>query len=103
PSKRYTLLLCLIHRTRVQCRDQLALMLIKRMNKIQQRGKDELEALRLQYREKTAGLVSLLAEVVIHIPMAIRAKLRPQEHRNRLVLSRASSRTDAAPSPPDHT
>jgi hypothetical protein len=64
PSKRYTLLLCLIHRTRVQCRDQLALMLIKRMSKIQQRGKDELEALRLQYREKTAGLVSLLAEVV---------------------------------------
>jgi hypothetical protein len=64
PAKRYTLLLCLIHRTRVQCRDQLALMLIKRMNKIQQRGKDELEALRLQYREKTAGLVSLLAEVV---------------------------------------
>ncbi|MGH9916950.1 MAG: DUF4158 domain-containing protein, partial [Pyrinomonadaceae bacterium] len=64
PSKRYTLLLCLIHRTRVQCRDQLALMLIKRMSKIQQRGKDELEALRWQYREKTAGLVSLLAEVV---------------------------------------
>lgn len=64
PSKRYTLLLCLIHRTRVQCRDQLALMLIKRINKIQQRGKDELEALRLQYREKTASLVSLLAEVV---------------------------------------
>jgi len=64
PSKRHTLLLCLIHRTRVQCRDQLALMLIKRMSKIQQRGKDELEALRLQYREKTAGLVSLLAEVV---------------------------------------
>jgi hypothetical protein len=39
-------------------------MLIKRMSKIQQRGKDELEALRLQYQEKTAGLVSLLAEVV---------------------------------------
>lgn len=64
PAKRYTLLLCLIRRTRVQCRDQLALMLIKRMNKVQQRGKDELEALRLQYREKTAGLVALLAEVV---------------------------------------
>lgn len=28
PSKRYTLLLCLIHRTRVQCRDQLALTLM---------------------------------------------------------------------------
>jgi Domain of unknown function (DUF4158) len=62
--KRYALLLCLIHRMRVQCRDQLALMLIKRVSKIQQKGKDALEELRLQYREKTAGLVSLLAEVV---------------------------------------
>jgi hypothetical protein len=34
PPKRYTLLLCLMHRMRVQCRDQLALMLIKRMQKI---------------------------------------------------------------------
>src|SRR5262249_51228421 len=38
PPKRYTLLLCLLHRTRVQCRDQLALMLIKRMAKIRQRA-----------------------------------------------------------------
>lgn len=64
PPKRYTLLLCLIHRARVQCRDQLALMLIKRMAKIRQRAKDELEELRVHYREKTASLVSLLAEVV---------------------------------------
>jgi TnpA family transposase len=64
PPKRATLLLSLIQRMRVQCRDQLTLMLIKRMNKIQQRGRDELEALRLQYREKTANLVALLAEVV---------------------------------------
>jgi hypothetical protein len=64
PPKRYTLLLYLIHRMRVQCRDQLALMLIKRMQRIQQRGKDELEDLRLRYRERTATLVSLLAEVV---------------------------------------
>ncbi len=64
PPKRYTLLLSLIHRMRVQCRDQLALMLIKRINKIQQRAKDELETLRLQYREKTASLISLLTEVV---------------------------------------
>lgn len=64
PPKRYALLVCLIHRMRIQCRDQLALMLIKRMQKIQQRAKDELEELRLQYREKTATLISLLAEVV---------------------------------------
>ena len=64
PPKRYTLVLCLMHRMRVQCRDQLALMLIKRMQKIQQRGQDELEELRLRYRERTATLVALLAEVV---------------------------------------
>ncbi|MGH9821978.1 MAG: Tn3 family transposase [Blastocatellia bacterium] len=64
PPKRYTLILCLIHRARVQCRDQLVLMLIKRMNKIHQHGKEQLEELRLKYREKTASLVSLLANVV---------------------------------------
>ena len=64
PPKRYTLLVCLLHRMQVQCRDQLALMLIKRMSKIQQRGKDELERLRQQYQEKTAALVTLLSDVV---------------------------------------
>jgi len=64
PPKRYALLLCLIHRMRVQCCDQLALMFIKRMNKIQQRGRDELEELHLRHREQTTQLVSLLAEVV---------------------------------------
>jgi len=49
---------------RVQCRDQLALMLIKRMQRIQPRGKDEREDLRFRCRERTATLVSLLAEVV---------------------------------------
>jgi hypothetical protein len=62
--KRSTLWLCLIHRMRVQCRDQLALMLIKRMQRIQPRGTDEWEELRLRYRERTATLVSRLAEVV---------------------------------------
>ncbi|MBA3804371.1 MAG: DUF4158 domain-containing protein [Acidobacteria bacterium] len=62
--KRATLLLSLIQRQRVQARDGLALMLIKRMNKIQQRGKEELERLRVGHREKTAQLVSILADVV---------------------------------------
>lgn len=64
PPKRFTLLLCLIQRMRVQARDQLAVMLIKRMSKIQQRGKEELERLRLQYRDKTANLLLLLADVL---------------------------------------
>lgn len=62
--KRATLRLSLIQRQRVQARDQLALMLVKRMSKIQQRGKEELERLRVRHREKTAQLVSILADVV---------------------------------------
>lgn len=62
--KRYTLLLSLIFRCRVQVRDQLAVMLIKRMNKIQQHGKEELEKLRLQHQQKTATLVTILAKVL---------------------------------------
>jgi hypothetical protein len=64
PAKRYTLLVCLIQRMRVQARDSLAAMFIKRMNKILQKGKEALDRLRLQYKEKTAELVSLLADVV---------------------------------------
>jgi hypothetical protein len=64
PPKRYTRWLYWRHRMRVQCRDQLALMVINRLQTIQQRGQDELEELRLRYRERTATLVSLLAEVV---------------------------------------
>jgi TnpA family transposase len=64
PPKRMTLLLSLLRRQRVQARDQLALMLIKRMNKIQQRGKEEMERWRITHREKTAQLVSILADVV---------------------------------------
>lgn len=64
PPKRMTLLLSLIKRQRVQARDQLAMMFIKRMSKIQQRGKEELERLRVEHREKTAQLVSILADVV---------------------------------------
>ena len=59
PPKRATLLLSLIRRQRVQARDELATMLIKRMNKIQQRGKEELERWRSTHREKTAQLVSV--------------------------------------------
>lgn len=63
--KRYTLLLCLIQRAQVQVRDQLALMFIKRMQKIQTRAKEQLERWRVEQREKTAHLVGLLAAVVL--------------------------------------
>ncbi len=64
PPKRYVLVLSLIHRARVQARDNLADMFIKRMNHIHRRGKDELERLRIRYRLKTEHLVATLADVI---------------------------------------
>ncbi len=64
PAKRYVLILSLLLRARLRIRDDLADMFIKRMNRIHQRGKDELERLRLQFREKTEQLVATLADVI---------------------------------------
>jgi hypothetical protein len=64
PPKRYTLLLCLIHRIRTQTQDELAEMFIKRMSALQNHAKEELERLRIQHQEQTVHLVSLLADVV---------------------------------------
>lgn len=64
PPKRYVLVLSLIHRARVQARDNLADMFIKRMNHIHRRGKDDLERLRMRYRQKTEHLVATLADVI---------------------------------------
>ncbi len=64
PPKRYVLLLSMIYRARVQARDDLADMFIKRMNYIHRRGKDELERLRIRYRQKAEHLVATLANVI---------------------------------------
>ncbi|MFA6172237.1 MAG: Tn3 family transposase [Kiritimatiellales bacterium] len=64
PAKRYVLILCMIHRARVQARDDLADMFIKRMNHLHRRGKDELERQRAKYRQKTDALVATLADVI---------------------------------------
>ncbi|PTU78906.1 hypothetical protein DBO86_11665 [Pseudomonas indoloxydans] len=64
PPKRYVLVLSLINRARVQARDDLADMFIKRMNHIHRRGKEELERLRIRYRQKTEHLVATLSDVI---------------------------------------
>lgn len=64
PPKRYVLALSMIHRARVQARDDLADMFIKRMSHVHRRGKDELERLRIRYRKKTEQLVATLADVI---------------------------------------
>lgn len=63
PAKRHALLLCLIHRARVQTRDDLAEMFIKRMGNIHNRGKEELERLHARYREKTEAIVATMSDV----------------------------------------
>jgi len=62
--KRLTLLICLLHQAQVQARDDLAEMLIKRMNRIHVAGKDELERLRAEHRETIETLVAALADVL---------------------------------------
>ena len=64
PTKRHAFLLCLIHRARVQVRDDLAEMFIKRIGNIHNRGKQELDQLRLRYREKAETLVATMSDVI---------------------------------------
>lgn len=64
PAKRHALLLCLIHRARVQTRDDLAEMFIKRIGNIHNRGKEELDRLRVRYREKAETLVATMSDVI---------------------------------------
>jgi TnpA family transposase len=62
--KRITLLLCLIHSTQVQTRDNLVEMFLKRMKTIDNKAKEELERLRQKHQETTEKLVSVLTSVL---------------------------------------
>lgn len=64
PQKRYAILLCLIHRARVHSRDDLAEMFIKRIAKIHNQGKKELERLREQFKDKAEMIVATMSDVV---------------------------------------
>jgi len=64
PAKRLTLLVCLLHQAQVQARDDLAEMLIKRLNRIHVAGKEELERVRVTHRAMAETLVTALAAVL---------------------------------------
>ena len=64
PAKRHALLLCLIHRARVQARDDLAEMFIMRIGNIHNRASKELDRLRVRYRGKAEALVATMSDVV---------------------------------------
>lgn len=62
--KRYTLLLSMIYRTQVATRDNLGTMLMKRMGNLHNSGKEELERVKEQHREKTENLVATLTDIL---------------------------------------
>jgi TnpA family transposase len=63
-AKRLTLLVCLIHQETISTRDEIVEMFLKRMGKLRDRAKEELEHLREQERETTEHLVEILSEIV---------------------------------------
>ncbi len=64
PPKRFTLLVCLIHHTTVSTRDEIVQMFLRRMNKFQDRAKEELELIRGRERAMTERLIDVFADVL---------------------------------------
>lgn len=64
--KRLTLILCLIYSQRVQTRDNLVEMFLKRMKKISIRATDELQSIKEKQQATTEKLVSVLTNI-LHI------------------------------------
>ena len=67
PQKRYSLLICLIHRAKIKARDSIAEMFIKRIAKLHQKGKDRLEQIKLGQNKKSERLISIFSDVLQHI------------------------------------
>lgn len=63
-AKRITLLLCLIHHARVQARDSLATMFVKRLARIHVQAKEALLAVREQQRATTEQIIGVFTAVV---------------------------------------
>jgi len=63
PPRRYTLLVCFLHRAKVQTRDNLVEIFLKRMRLIHQRAQEELDAIREGQRETAERLIELLAGI----------------------------------------
>lgn len=67
--KRYALLTCTVHRASIKARDALAEMFIKRMAKLHQKGKEELDKKKLRQMEKTERLVTMLTGVLQNVDL----------------------------------
>ncbi|GHO63564.1 hypothetical protein KSC_024560 [Ktedonobacter sp. SOSP1-52] len=64
PPKRFTLLVCLIHQTTISTRDEIVQMFLRRMNKFQDRAKEELETIRGKERVTTERLIDVFTDVL---------------------------------------
>lgn len=64
PSKRRTLLLCLLYRAQVKTRDHLVEMFLKRIQTIQNQAKTRLQELREQHLAQTSALLGVLSQIL---------------------------------------
>lgn len=63
-TKRYTLLVALIHQMQVRARDQLAEMFLRRVATIHKRAKEDLEQIRFNQRDEVDRLICTLDDVL---------------------------------------
>ena len=63
-SKRYTLLICLIHSAQATARDQLVTFFVKRMKRTKNTAQEELRKLQEKYREIEENMITTFSEVV---------------------------------------
>ncbi len=80
-ERRYTLLLCLLHETQAQARDDLVEMFLRRMRKTENVAKDKLSVIQQEHRAVEENLMSTLATVLHHA----RAEAANDEHFGREV------------------
>ena len=66
PGRRHTLLLCLLHQTQTQTRDQLVDMFIRRMRRTRNRAVERLHALQKNQRAIEEDLLAVLGQVLRH-------------------------------------
>ncbi len=64
PLKRHALLMCQIAHARATTRDEVLEMFIRRMAKIHRAAKDALEAVRVQFRERSELMVATMGDVM---------------------------------------
>jgi uncharacterized protein DUF4158/Tn3 transposase DDE domain-containing protein len=64
PPKRFTLLICLLRQAMVSTRDEVVDMFLKRLHKLRDRAKEELELLREKERGTTEHLITVFSDLL---------------------------------------